>query len=327
MNKENILKELSRSQDFNLNSLLTFFKNTNEKIKDFSESAKYTDTLKGQLFIIGWIDKMNDVITQFLTENLQSLSDGLSNKDNINKAVDMEDFENRVEEMNMMNPIDGTRKKKNLMEDFLQERGLIFEPRFIKIPTHDMPIQCSLIKAEERLSVKKIEEIKDVMNLGEDIQINDIDCPDGHIQGAQASKNILYFISHSDKKKLFKHNIQSGQTTEYPFEDFTNCLNISYNQSMNRVIVSIKSKGIYWFVPGQENQMKKYSCLPVPIKSYSKTGMIFLGVKGISMNFFDAFYCPNLLEEKSSVKLNIMHSWISSIIFLDNNHAAILYQN
>lgn len=325
MNKDIILKEILRSQDFNFSSLLEFFKSTNELVKGYSDTAEYIEGLDGQIFILGWIKSIKDSMKVLLSEKLKALSQGLLDFGFIEEdKVDLERFQETIQEMNMSNQMEINIRIQNLMKNYLKERGLIFEPKQLKILTRDMPIQCKLIDTPEPPILKKI---KNVMTCGEDIKIKDFPCTDGFVQSTIVSKTILYYVSFVEKNKFFKYDIKTGQTTEYPYEDLAQCVNIDYNQSINRVFITVKDKGVFQFEPGKENETKKSDFLPIPKNGYHKMGMTFNGVQGLIKDLVQVYYCSNLLEDKNCIKLNIEKLRISGAVFLDENHAAVLYHN
>lgn len=167
--------------------------------------------------------------------------------------------------------------------------------------------------------------MKDVQISGEDITIRDIESVDGNVHSTIVSNTIIYFVSYTSKKKLYKHKLENNETQEYPYNDFVSCTSIRYNQSINRVIVTVSSKGVYWFEPGKEDQIKKYNNFPTNLSGNIKFGMIFNETQGILKNWTSIYYSPNLLEETAPIKLNIQYSNVYEVVFIDEKYAAVIF--
>lgn len=177
-------------------------------------------------------------------------------------------------------------------------------------------------------SSREIDPKTNQTSLGE-LKIRDIQSPDGFIQCTIISKDTIYFVSDdSSKKKLYKQNLETKETAEFDFQDFEECTSIKYNKSINRVFVTVEELGVYWFEPGQENQITRMQCFPAELSWFYKMGMVFNGVQGILKDDFkQVYYCPNLLEDQTSIQLDIESSNISEVVFLSNKHVAVLYHN
>lgn len=162
------------------------------------------------------------------------------------------------------------------------------------------------------------------LNSGKNIKIKTIPCTDGRIFCTLASNNICYYVSYEDKQKLYKYDIENKQTTEYHFDDFTNCISIDYNKSINRVYVTVQRMGVYWFIPGEENNISKLNCFGQQIIFNLKAGMVFNRVQGILKNKTELLYCSNLLKDEKSIHLDIEIERVSQVIFLNNTKIIIL---
>lgn len=99
---------------------------------------------------------------------------------------------------------------------------------------------------------------------------------------------------------------------------------MSYNKTINRVYLCIENQGIYWFIPGKENNIIMQNCFGFNISLDSKAGMVFNGVQGILRNGMEMLYCSNLLEDKESIKLCNRDCYVSQVVFLNNKEITIL---
>lgn len=69
------------------------------------------------------------------------------------------------------------------------------------------------------------------------------------------SDSIIYYVSFSKKdNKLYKLNTESGLTLSYSIEELTKCTHITYNRDINKVLVTVKGIGVFWFEPGTETE-------------------------------------------------------------------------
>lgn len=156
------------------------------------------------------------------------------------------------------------------------------------------------------------------------MEISDITSLKGPVFTTIVSRNIVYFVSFSINKKVYKYDLESKTLTYFDCEDFERCININYNNSTNRVYVTVSKKGVYWFEPGKENQISRMECFPTDLSNKHKMGMVFNGAQGILKNNLEVYFCPNLMEDKISIKLDIESSGVTEVVFLDNYHVAAL---
>lgn len=114
-------------------------------------------------------------------------------------------------------------------------------------------------------------------------------------------------------------------TREFEFEDLKQCTNINYNSLINIVYITVRNKGVYWFVPSQEQKIKKTNSFPSGLSYFMKMGMVFNGVQGILKDEYKIYYCSNLLEDQVAVEFEYRSSRVSEVVFLNERYVAVLY--
>lgn len=90
------------------------------------------------------------------------------------------------------------------------------------------------------------------------------------------------------------------------------------------VAITIKRNGIFWFKPGKEKNIKKFTNFTKKIANFNKRGIIFNGVQGLLKNGYEVYYCSNITKDTPAININIQKSFISEAVFLNTRYIAIL---
>lgn len=352
--KAELISSLARKQNLTINTLLTFFKNTKSIIKRVPSRLKLPQKNLVAEFLEHWMESINEEQTSFLRTKLTQLNQGLINKGIIKEDNSIKKGFLNQKELDKINNNLITRK---LVEEYFQEEGKFFGHQKNSTVTKNAGIETEWIPKVQPIfeaieSVKNSEFMKDSINLiiqpifqpqlssheveyfkrtggiencAKYMTITDIPSANGGIQSTIISKSIIYFVSSWRTKKLYKYNLENKTTTDYDLEELTGCINIDYNESMDRVFITIENKGVYWFIPGQECVITKVNRFPTYVSGYYKIGVVFNGVQGIFKNWNHVQFCPNLEEDKTSIELEFNSSRVSDAVFLDDQYVAVLY--
>lgn len=161
----------------------------------------------------------------------------------------------------------------------------------------------------------------------EELEIKDLPIEIEDVQCAMVSDSIIYYVSFSKKdNKLYKLNTESGLTLSYSIEELTKCTHITYNRDINKVLVTVKGIGVFWFEPGTETEFSQVQSFPSSIQGTDnyKIGMVCNGVQGLLKAQSSIYYGSDMLRGDEGVKLDIDSEYISEAVFLSSRYIALL---
>lgn len=145
---------------------------------------------------------------------------------------------------------------------------------------------------------------------------------------SQVDENTVYFVEYREGNQFFKYDIPSGETTVYESQHFLNSMFVNYNKDLNRVYITIKLKGIFWFEVGKESQIFELTGISgFTLGGWLKDGLVFNQRQAVYINQNELLYTNDIGVDIQFRKLNISETYINSCVFLDNDHVAILYNS
>lgn len=316
--KEEYKKKIKNYQNNILGKVLGFEKMATMIIDELPEKInKYKH--KGNLYTL---DLM---FGEFKVQILDILRDQLKNFEGYfcsESTIKLQKFEELIEEFEIM-----TTQINENMQNFYPTPNMTKQEKTDsnQIPTKlifqlnpfSPPFDLQSIQNTSELKIKTIE------NIGENIKIDHQRPLQYKVQCTIVSRNIIYYVEWGKRKNLYKFDISRNSIQNYPCDDLEECRRISYNKYENKVYIIVRNKGVFWFVPGKEDDIQKLGCLSGEMMNSYSYNIFFYKKNAIFTSDDTLYYCKDPTTSNEALKLKIPPSDVQLAEFLSDQYVAV----